>query len=76
MPITTVDQRATVEVHDIVDGDLTEPRAQLGRGNHNNRHAECTDCHNPHRVLRNTLFNGVGANAQSASTRQARRAGG
>ena len=64
MPITTVDQRATVEVHDIVDGDLTEPRSQLGRGDHNNRHAECTDCHNPHRVMRNALFNGVGTNAQ------------
>ena len=65
MPITTVDQRATVEVHDIVNGDLTEPRALLGRGNHNNRHAECTDCHNPHRVMRNALFNGVGTNAQA-----------
>ena len=65
MPITTIDQRAIVEVHDIVDGDLTEPRSQLGRGDHNNRHAECTDCHNPHRVMRNALFNGVGTNAQA-----------
>ena len=65
MPITTADQRATNEVHDIVDGDLTEPRSQLGRGDHINRHAECTDCHNPHRVMRNSRFDGVGTTAQS-----------
>ena len=65
MPITTADQRATTEVHDIVDGDLIEPRGQLGRGDHNNRHAECTDCHNPHRVMRNTRFDGVGTTAQA-----------
>lgn len=65
MPITTGDQRAATEVHDIVDGDLTEPRAQLGRGDHNNRHAECTDCHNPHRVMRNSRFDGVGTTAQA-----------
>ncbi len=64
MPITTADQRATTEVHDIEDGNFTEPRVRLGRGDHNNRHAECTDCHNPHRVMRNALFNGVGTNAQ------------
>ncbi len=65
MPITTADQRAATEVHDIEDGNFTEPRARLGRGDHNNRHAECTDCHNPHRVMRNALFNGVGTNAQA-----------
>ena len=65
MPITTADQRATTEVHDIVDGDLTEPRSQLGRGDHINRHAECTDCHNPHRVMRNSRFDGVGTTAQA-----------
>jgi cytochrome c553 len=65
MPITTADQRATTEVHDIVDGDTTEPRSQLGRGDHINRHAECTDCHNPHRVMRNTRFDGVGTTAQA-----------
>jgi len=63
MPITSTDQRAALEVHDIVDGDLTESRARLGRGDHDNRHAECTDCHNPHRVMKNTQFNGVGSAA-------------
>ena len=63
MPITTVDQQATAEVHDIVDADGTEPRANLGVANPFNRHAECTDCHNPHRAMKNALFNGTGAQA-------------
>jgi hypothetical protein len=66
MPITTADQQAVAEVHDVVDGDLTEPRTQLGVGNQQNRHAECTDCHNPHRVMKNALFNGTGSPALSA----------
>lgn len=32
--------------------DFVEPRSKLGVGNLNNRHVECTDCHNPHRVIR------------------------
>jgi hypothetical protein len=32
--------------------DFIEPRSKLGVGNLNNRHVECTDCHNPHRVIR------------------------
>jgi len=32
--------------------DMLESRAKLGVGNLNNRHAECTDCHNPHRVVK------------------------
>ena len=32
--------------------DFMESRAKLGFGNLNNRHAECTDCHNPHRVIK------------------------
>ena len=66
MPIDGTDQRAANEVHDIRDGDLTEPQELLGSGNLVNRHAECTDCHNPHRVMRNSLFNGVGDPALSA----------
>lgn len=31
--------------------DFIEQQANLGLGNLNNRHAECTDCHNPHRVV-------------------------
>lgn len=41
--------------------DFMESQATLGKmsagGLPNNRHAECTDCHNPHRVTKNRLFN-------------------
>src|SRR5262249_35472661 len=32
--------------------DFLEPRVKLGVGILANRHAECTDCHNPHRVVK------------------------
>ena len=38
--------------------DLIESRTQLGNGNANNRHVECSDCHNPHRVAKFQLFYG------------------
>lgn len=38
--------------------DLLESRAKLGVGNLTNRHAECTDCHNPHRVVKFRDFRG------------------
>ena len=38
--------------------DFLEPRTKLGVGNLSNRHAECTDCHNPHRVVKFRSFNG------------------
>ena len=66
MPINNGDQQAATEVHDIVDSDFTEDRAALGRTQPQNRHAECTDCHNPHRVMRNSLFNGTGNPNESA----------
>jgi len=66
MPIDATDQQSAIEVHDVRNGDLTEPRALLGRGNLTNRHAECTDCHNPHRVMKNSQFNGTGSPALSA----------
>ena len=66
MPITSTDQGNATEVHDIsstfadpgfidcstiVDAgcgaDFLEPRPLL-----KSRHAECTDCHNPHRVVK------------------------
>jgi hypothetical protein len=52
------------EVHDIGTGglaqagkDLIESQALLGKPNAQNRHVECTDCHNPHRAIKNRLFN-------------------
>lgn len=32
--------------------DLLESRAKLGVANLDNRHVECSDCHNPHRVIK------------------------
>jgi hypothetical protein len=90
MPITSADQAAGQEVHDIGgnfnDGfagsgtsgsdcstpgnkcgaDFIERRSQLGVGAPGNRHAECTDCHNPHRVVKFRLFSGNGGNIAGA----------
>ncbi|MBL8332204.1 MAG: hypothetical protein JNM08_03840 [Rubrivivax sp.] len=80
MPITTLEQGATSEEHDIggafsdpevnctgatnrCGADFIESRAKLAQ-----RHAECTDCHNPHRVIRNRLFNANPATADAAGT--------
>ena len=69
MPITNSDQPAGREMHDIgtpnatvadpngLGKDFIESRTFMGSGNLNNRHAECTDCHNPHRVSKNRQFN-------------------
>ena len=38
--------------------DLLESRAKLGVGAPANRHAECSDCHNPHRVVKFRDFRG------------------
>jgi len=66
MPIDNGDQQAATEAHDILDADLNESRVALGRTEPLNRHAECTDCHNPHRAMRNSLFNGTGNPTESA----------
>ncbi len=63
MPITSADQPAGMEVHDITDADFSESTWLLGKGNAQNRHVECTDCHNPHRLMKNQLFNGNAGNA-------------
>ncbi len=63
MPITNADQPAGEERHDIRDADFTESPATLGKGNLTNRHVECTDCHNPHRLMKNQRFNGTAGNA-------------
>jgi hypothetical protein len=39
--------------------DFMESRANLGVANLSNRHAECTDCHNPHRVVKFRDFRGA-----------------
>ncbi len=46
--------------------DFIEARAKLGVGALTNRHAECTDCHNPHRVVKFRRFNGVGGSIAGA----------
>ena len=75
MPITTSDQSANYEVHDIgnsdglsgtsmngLGADFIEGPNNMGRdGNFNNRHAECTDCHNPHRVVKRRFFSTTNA---------------
>ncbi|MCF6219461.1 MAG: hypothetical protein L3J62_11265 [Gammaproteobacteria bacterium] len=63
MPITTSDQPGASEVHDIgTQGagsgkDFLESPLLLGKGVLANRHVECTDCHNPHRVTKKQLAN-------------------
>ena len=63
------------EVHDIGTGvgtqrgkDFVESQALLGKGASQNRHVECTDCHNPHRVTKNRLFNANSAVPDAAGT--------
>lgn len=64
MPIASSDQAAGEERHAIgthpsaQNGkDFMESQERLGKGDLSNRHAECTDCHNPHRVIKNRRFN-------------------
>ena len=67
MPITSGEQIARTEMHNIggpnpdtsLNGqgkDFIEDPNNMGRNNLNNRHAECTDCHNPHRVVKRQVF--------------------
>lgn len=68
MPITSAEQPAGSEVHNIgtTNPDAPTQRGKdgiesstlLGNTNLNNRHAECSDCHNPHRVVKFRQFNG------------------
>ncbi|MBC5764034.1 cytochrome c3 family protein [Ramlibacter albus] len=75
MPIKSTEQLSGGEVHDIGTGtgtqrgkDFVEAPALLGKGNLNNRHVECTDCHNPHRVIRNRLFNANASTPDAGGT--------
>jgi hypothetical protein len=65
MPITNNEQGQsgagnTTEVHDVTDKDKMESQTKLGFYAPQNRHVECTDCHNPHRVVKADTF--LGAN--------------
>ncbi|MBF0181841.1 MAG: hypothetical protein HQM03_17630 [Magnetococcales bacterium] len=73
MPITSVEQPGpdTAEAHNITNADFQESQLSLGKGNLANRHVECTDCHNPHRAIKNRLFNGSGATAGPTHTHDA-----
>ena len=75
MPITDADQQGSGEVHDIGTGpgtqrgkDFVEAPALLGKGAPSNRHVECTDCHNPHRVTKNRTFNANAATPDAGGT--------
>jgi hypothetical protein len=52
--------------------DFVESEALLGRasagGAISNRHTECTDCHNPHRTIKNRLFNANPGTPDAAGT--------
>jgi hypothetical protein len=52
--------------------DFMESEALLGKasagGISTNRHAECTDCHNPHRATKNRLFNTNAATPDASGT--------
>ncbi len=68
MPISSADQAAGEEMHAITDKDFVESTDSLGKTDLNNRHAECTDCHNPHRVIKNRLFNADPGTPDAAGT--------
>jgi hypothetical protein len=69
MPVQSAHQVGKTEVHNIgtanpevtntngLGKDFIEDPNLMGRNNLNNRHAECTDCHNPHRVVKRQAFN-------------------
>jgi len=76
MPITTTEQlRNKREVHDISNADFIESPELLGKNNTENRHVECTDCHNPHRVRRSSVFYGTSA-ASGEGAKRTHNAGG
>lgn len=73
MPIKSTEQPAGTEVHDIGGAvgsgkDFIETQLKLGKGNLSNRHAECTDCHNPHRVTKNRFVTSNPATPDAAGT--------
>ncbi len=74
MPVTNTDQglgASDPEHHNARDADLTESNAGAANtlsgpnGANSMRHAECTDCHNPHRVANNTQADLGGLNTSA-----------
>lgn len=74
MPIKDNDQGGggnATEVHDISNADFIETDVKLGKGATTNRHVECTDCHNPHRVIKNSKFDATGTENPARRTHNA-----
>lgn len=68
--VTTSDTHDVVKKGVIVDNFAANAFTANGSGNHiekqtnlqnANRHVECSDCHHPHRIVRNTKFDGTGS---------------
>ena len=54
---------------DFMEREVLLGKGSLGSGGSNgNRHAECTDCHNPHRATKKRLFNTDAATPDAAGT--------
>ena len=70
MPIVNSEQGLpggnSKEVHDITDRDTMESPSKLGYMSKESRHVECTDCHNPHRVVKADTF--LGGNLSGGDT--------
>ena len=62
--LTTSGSNCSAASNDKCGADLVESRPLLGT-TATNRHVECTDCHNPHRVVKNKLFYGIGSSVQN-----------
>ncbi|MDH5694641.1 MAG: hypothetical protein OEZ47_16205, partial [Gammaproteobacteria bacterium] len=54
------------EVHTAQNADLQETTTILGQGVPTNRHAECTDCHSPHRMISRPV--GIGGDLSPDTT--------
>lgn len=67
--LTTSGSNCSAASNDKCGADLIESRALLGT-TATNRHVECTDCHNPHRVVKFKLFFGNSGNLSGAGDTQ------
>ncbi len=67
--LTTSGSNCSAASNDKCGADLIESRPLLGT-TATNRHVECTDCHNPHRVVKFKLFFGNSGNLSGAGDTQ------